>query len=1100
VDPIWHAPVLPPRYRRVQDLLSRLISAGSADFFADACDIIERHPSFRTTTHLVGHLTRELEGEVLAVLSTLPDARRNLQLDAKARGGSQKKEKDGHRAKVDAIIAALGLASNPNAIGWRDFVGEGRGWVRDAHRDDLRSARRTHRGFEERFDLFVGVLDCVLSAAETKYAVVLEELDKVRREPKPTEDHWKVVEPFLGSGATAQIYFFESLPSGWLPGLMQHRAFEDPPDRVLRDDGAISFPSWPQASYLERVAAERPADVAAAIESIPVTDNERTHWLILRAALRMPAEYAAQVARKEIAWLAAHDWVMGVLWEPATELAAKLVNAGILDVAVELLRTCLDVTASKGSNGSGRGVKARVSEWEFDHVVAKALRPLMARAPDQARALLTALLDRAQAADVELFFRAVEDDSENQFSEPVTVLFYALRDVYEASTQADGGALRQSVIDLEAKGRACYARLALHLLRRNGTLAPDLVLKRATDLDLLDRDELFHELVCMIAACLPRLARDDVARVIRKIRDLTSEERLRLRFADQEPAWHAQMAALERRRWFAALGGSRPPDVEEEYRQLCDAHGGEPQDPTFTWSMPQVWMGPSAPVSAEQLTKLGDDELLTYIAGWKPPPKDTAFSDSRWGLGQELKKAALAEPVRFSSLARRFREMHQQYVLAVIWGLHESMSGALQVSAQLPTPELDWESLLELAEWAAQQATTDGKDDSPGNWTTVRQMTADLLEDASIIFARRADARCSRAWRTIRTLMADPNPTPEDLRASTRDDESVATNTVRGQGLQAAIALATELASSPTTNSELFAEVLAAILDRSHVDVEPAVAIRRVLAHRFNSLFAISQDAAKAIAVALFPTATTGGADRKSLWCSFLKWNRPTSSVFRALVEHYTYAVDALFTGDFLFANELGTHLVWLAAWGEVEISAPNNLLALFVRVAPGVARGHALADLGHALERAERGTVPGADVERLKGLWSWWEKASGATDSQEDLAAFGWWFSSPLFEPEWALQALARVLAVSAELDWEHEVATKLAALASSHPVATMECLTPFASEQVLRLSRTVANVHTALAALVTVPETRSRARTLAASLVARGFLEFRDIALAKQ
>jgi len=125
------APVFPSRHHeRVHELLCRLISTGSAQFFADAYAIWGHRPAYPTVTHVVAHLIREVESAVRAVLLTLPEARRHLVESVKtttqaktkpSKKARKKTNKEGasHLPVINAILAALELDSDTAAAAWR---------------------------------------------------------------------------------------------------------------------------------------------------------------------------------------------------------------------------------------------------------------------------------------------------------------------------------------------------------------------------------------------------------------------------------------------------------------------------------------------------------------------------------------------------------------------------------------------------------------------------------------------------------------------------------------------------------------------------------------------------------------------------------------------------------------------------------------------------------------------------------------------------------------------------------------------------------------------------------------------------------------------
>ena len=56
---------------RIHDRLKTLVGAGAAAFYRDACHLMEMEIPLDATTHLVGHLLREIEGSLRDVIEPL---------------------------------------------------------------------------------------------------------------------------------------------------------------------------------------------------------------------------------------------------------------------------------------------------------------------------------------------------------------------------------------------------------------------------------------------------------------------------------------------------------------------------------------------------------------------------------------------------------------------------------------------------------------------------------------------------------------------------------------------------------------------------------------------------------------------------------------------------------------------------------------------------------------------------------------------------------------------------------------------------------------------------------------------------------------------
>lgn len=618
MEPRWHRATFPSRrHERVHDLLARLVSEGTAHFFADACDIARRQPPYRTTSHITAHLLREVEGALLSVLHSLPEVQQRLPPPT---GDS----KDKHLAKIDAILQVLELQENDVAFAWRTFA-KGDAWVRRAHRDDLRFPREVDEAFASRFEEFVDVLAVVLDAAEANYAALIRALGGACAKPTPSAADVDFVATHLAPGVAAVAHIFAGLSAAWLVPLRQKGVFKAPPEVVFHEGGSYSFPSWPQASHLERIALESPEEVTKTIETVPVVDNETIHWAFLRIAVRLPAPQAKRIATRETPWLASESWRDGPIPNAVSALARHLIDEGELDGALNLLRPALALQRDVADGRSNDERRTRMSEWDFEAMVRNTVGALADRDASRTKEFLFTCLNEDKSEDASWWREAVEDHSQNRFSEPRDQLFVELRTLFEREIELRGEeALRSAVIELEARRSGIYARLALHLLRRFGALARDLIVERATDQSILDSVEMFHEVASMIADQFPLLDTDEQQQVLRALRENSSLDHVRERYGGTiERDELSHYVRLERRRWFSILGPHRPEDVAMEYETLCEGIG-EPEHPTFASWMGSVRKGPNPPMSMPELMALPDDVLLRYLAEWtvtvRPPP------------------------------------------------------------------------------------------------------------------------------------------------------------------------------------------------------------------------------------------------------------------------------------------------------------------------------------------------------------------------------------------------------------------------------------------------------------------------------------------------
>src|SRR5437879_5635489 len=84
-----------PRQQRIHKRLA-IVGSGPAEFFYDACRLMATQPEFKSTSHLVSHLIREIESSVRAVLEPLrPDSES---------AAKEKEDKGSHKAEIMAIL------------------------------------------------------------------------------------------------------------------------------------------------------------------------------------------------------------------------------------------------------------------------------------------------------------------------------------------------------------------------------------------------------------------------------------------------------------------------------------------------------------------------------------------------------------------------------------------------------------------------------------------------------------------------------------------------------------------------------------------------------------------------------------------------------------------------------------------------------------------------------------------------------------------------------------------------------------------------------------------------------------------------------------
>jgi hypothetical protein len=122
-----------PEQNRIYQRLFTLVGPGAATFYKDACCLMEMDPPLESTTHLVGHLLREIESSLRAILKPI------LENPVK-----------GHEKAILAALKALDIPEESDTARiWRSLADENSQdrLHRFAHREDLAPPRILDENF-----------------------------------------------------------------------------------------------------------------------------------------------------------------------------------------------------------------------------------------------------------------------------------------------------------------------------------------------------------------------------------------------------------------------------------------------------------------------------------------------------------------------------------------------------------------------------------------------------------------------------------------------------------------------------------------------------------------------------------------------------------------------------------------------------------------------------------------------------------------------------------------------------------------------------------------------------------------------------------------
>jgi hypothetical protein len=912
--------------------------------------------------------------------------------------------------------------------------------------------------------------------------------------PKP-----EIVERALAAikGYAQYEYFFERLDSpAWLEPLAEKGMFKHP-QPVEKVDPYIRFPFWPESRYLARMSKlpEAQAVVLRITLGIPSSDNSRVYDDVAEIALSLPPELAAKLVPKMVEGIRLPIKLQ--LKDKMGALIVHLAEGGQGAAAATLTAAVLGLSPDPSTPGEEELLRfpkpqPLLEDFYYARVVDKAVPALVSAVGLDAVQLFTGLLD-----DAIRLSRKPSDEEENTedflyIAHPAIelgggrddipgILLYAVRDAAEQLIKSDAGQLTRVLEALQQKRWSSFERLRLHLCRvflESGGL--EVAEQAFQDPEILGRASFQHEAVLLLKEVFSRLSAAMQTRLLEWMDRGWPEASIRrwLEFCGQPVTDDAirELSDIWKRDHFAILEGQLPGPYQQKLDELV-AKMGAARKLEKPKGITGGAFGAVSPKAPEEFEQMSVPETFEFLAAWTPGT--SIFEATAEGAGQKLAAAVQDRLEEFVAVAGEFRRLDPTYV--------RSFFGAL-TSALKAERTFAWQPVLELAAWVTAQPREilgrkgGGHFVADPDWGWSRDAIIDLLTsgfDEKLPGRFTSDLR-SMVWTVLRPLSEDPNPAPadeipdperagalvrrfaqKDERAREADLSSLSINTTRGRAMHAVftyarwvrLSIESERAAgskSPAGFDEMpeVREVLEAHLDVGH---EPTRTIRSVYGDHLTMLGWLDWNWLEASLGRILPLADADYHFFSAAWRSFVVFNAPNTTLFRAMTGCYRKAIEHL-GKDILPRHSvkspedaLAEHLMAYYWQGALEFGGADPLLDDFFALASDAVRGHAMWYVGISVA-GWKDEAPPEVYGKLQDLFGRRLEAARGVPSPDgfsaELSKFGYWFTSEKFEERWSLETLLAVLQLSKKTASEMDVVKRLSELCPRYPIECVSCL----------------------------------------------------------
>lgn len=1038
---------LSPRQERISKRLNRLVGPGARAFFEDSCWLMENNESLSSTTHLVSHLLRDVESALRAVLAPLIDEK--IFLD--------KTIENVHSKNIDAILKSLEITNDdPIAIAWIGITGKNnpKALHGRAHRNDLDLPRPLDYEFKEFWLTMECILDKVLDRFESKFLSVLMELDNLRNKKQPGNDDAKYLKTHITNNAVTFNYFFKELANpDWLQPLFDEGIFSHPSEPIEnKEQGTVSYPSWPQSHYLVEMATQKPELVSDIVLKIE-TRNGFIQSDLLDAIIILPPNISAKHTEQICLWLKTPTFLLG---DKAGNLVSHLAKGKEIEAARAITKELITLKPrqfpkEQDDNQLFYGEpQSRIEKSKYCEFLKSNFQDLLQTAPQIAlKTIINALEGSIILSgykptdkfldDSELWRPTIEDHEQNYgHGDARFALINAVRDSLEYCINQDLINFSNVYKELEEKRWTIFRRLEIHLVRIFGDENADLVETSILNKNLLNDLRVRHEYMMLVRDYFSKLSKDKQKKFLDWIRGGPKNQKV-----DEDPVGFKEHWQL---RWLTILKGQLDQGWENYRLDLLKKYK-EPEHPDLlAWSS-GLMSGPTSPLSPKQIKKMSIDEIIDYLHSWKAPQGFTM--DSLEGVSRALSAAISDDPSRFAVAAEKFANCDPSYIHGVFQGFNTALENKR---------EFEWAPVIRLMFWVVkqnrkiQERIAHHSWNADPDWRWSRTEIARLLETGFTSEANQIPYSLNETvWETLLPITEDPDPTAESESNTSMDPATYSINTTRGTAFHSMISYAlwkkrnlligTQKEPFEVTLSDM-PEVFVVLEKHLDTSFDTSLAIRAVYGWRYPNLAYIDHEWAVKRKEQIFPK--NNGAIKYFIaaWSAFIGFNHPNNSYIHDLLSEYLYSISLIGVFDLQIGwgtnpyEHLAEHLIVYYALNKIQLD--SEIMRSFWSKASPVLRNYALSFIGRKGKDASK-----VMIKRFMKLWNsrllTANIENDKTSYVEELKAFGWWFVSELFDDNWCLGELEKVLQITGEVDIDHQVIERLANLSSKYPLQTV-------------------------------------------------------------
>ncbi|MGB6064038.1 MAG: hypothetical protein WBG50_04480 [Desulfomonilaceae bacterium] len=1019
--------------QRIYQNFYSLVGPGPAEFYRDACKLMETENRLASTVNLVAHLFREIEAQLRSVLVT-PEGLEKI-LDKKANSASKEVPKllktvgvpdndpvipacgdfvpsmvrATHRDQVENILSQLGIRPEESvAKSWLKRISS-ETLPKYAHSRILGWTRELDDDFENMVEEWEAVFDFVLERFQARYMNYHKHLDNLLSIEVPTDNDIRLLRESVPNNIHALGYFFGRLSyPAWLPKLKKKGFFSGPRELVWDEETSVHyFPPWPQGQYLTRMAPQEPQQVLEILMEVDDKRNPYVRFAVMEAATKMPRQHTVEIVPKVKTWLRTARGRF--LTKDCVRFLVFLANAECVEEGLDLAEELLSISQFEDELSA----LSQELMWDYSDALTKVVPPLIDCAAMRALHLLCDLLDMSLALACgnsqqtdgrdrsDNWREQIEVEPERGFYELQNSLVTAVRDASVRLARRNPELISSVIHELEGRSWLVFYRLALHVLCEVGQSVPEILRERLIQFHRYDDYHFWNEYYRLGRIGFPHIDSQDQNRILTAIEAGTELPEVRRQMEENGQEISEEAVQLEIRKRVRNRLGELRPVLNESWLSLLEGLESE-LGPSVPLVIPlrnyAAWSSP-VPKEAREFGSMAVTDIVSFLESWGPPDDDRHRSPDK--VCRLLVKEIANDPEKFEREAQRFQQVDPTYIRHTLQGFREAFKAG-RVSK--------WNNVISLCRWVVSQGreisgrAVDSYWDQ--NWANTRREILALVDEGlrttsaqEIPFSLKG-----HVWSVLEPLTLDPEPTTEDESQMLRERQDpaplagvgfpafgnhpgdVASNSLRPLAIRTAVSYGMWVRRnmSQTENPDQgqkpgFEEMpeVREVLDY-HLDPQndSSISVAYLYGKEFRCLYVLDRDWVEENKARIFAKGKVERERGAAAWGGYLLTCRAPAPGFDVLQQQYERAVKELGrpaseTGHFVNLDLLvGEHLRELYRLGKIALGDPGSIWEQFFEQAGDEIIGILISNIGRDLFKED--AFPEQWLDKLRKLWEW--------------------------------------------------------------------------------------------------------------------------------